>query len=410
MKKQGFLYKTLFIIVNTIIFLNLITYVGTVELIHFPSYFIDLLLFCIFLFIYVKKKMRIPWDNKIFIWLIYYIFINTVAFIASPAGDLEFTYFKIVIFFIFFIIYMVLFFNLDNEELILTKKIMIFLGILASISLIADYIDPGMFFKYFIVSLNYYETGRSASLYLNANIAGGAMVIFLIFTIDVIPKRWRILYITILFIGLFATMSRSNIMIFMLILVIMFFQKKLFIKQLSFLFIGMLVLFLWLSNGGLEYLGEKLEFPVTENMISRVNFFANSKKTDTSDMNEREEVLEAALDMFENSPFLGEGFASTRLWHYPVAPHNTYAMHWAEFGFFGVLILPLLFFLVSIDIYRYGTKKQKQMALLVILFFAFSAIFSHNMLDQQLDVAVLIALSVMGQKSRSKSLLRKNND
>jgi len=394
-------YKTLlFFVVNALIFLNLITYNGIVKLTPFPAYVIDLMLFILFMALYIKKRLSFPWENKIFLWLIYYFVINLIYFVFSEAGPDEFQYLKVIIFYIFFIVYTSLFFNLDDEELTLTRKTLLVIGVIATITLVIDYIDPGFFFKPFLRALSYYEPGRAAATYMNANIAGGAMVLFLIFTIDLIPKKWRFLYIFILFIGLFATMSRSNIMIFLFVLVIMFFQKKLNSKHLSIFFIAFIMFFTWLSNGGLEYLGDKFEFKVTENMINRVNFFTENKKADVSDMQERKMILKAALEMFENKPIFGNGFASTRLWQFPVAPHNTFAVHWAEFGFFGMLIIPLLLYLSTYDIFRYGTERQKQMAILVIIFFTFSCFFSHNMLEQQLDVAALVMLSVMGYKSK----------
>ena len=396
----------LFFFITALIFLNLITYNGIVELTPFPAYVIDFTLFVFFVGLYVKKRIPFPWQNKIFIWLIYYLAVNLLYFIFSEAGTGEFKYLKIVIFYSFFIIYTSLFFNLDDRQLNLTKKVMVPLGIIGSLMLLVDYLNPGIFFKYFIPSSDYYELGRAAATYMNANIAGGAMVLFLIFTIDVIPKQWRFAYIFILFIGLFATMSRSNIIIFLLTVFIMFFQKKLNSRHLMVFLTVFILSFAWLSNGGLEYLGDKFEFKVTENMVNRVNFFTKNKKSDTSDMQERKMILKAALEMFENKPILGNGFASTRLWHYRVAPHNTFAVHWAEFGFLGMLIIPLLLYLSSYDIFRYGTRKQKQIALLVIIFFTLSCFFSHNMLEQQLDVAALVMLSIMGYKSRKNYLAR----
>ena len=395
----------LFILVLSLVFLNLTTYLGSLNLVPFPSYIIDIALFLFFSFLYFKRRLAFPWENKIFIWLAYYLIINIIYFIFSPNGIAEYKYFKLILFFSFFIMYMVMFFALDDDKLSKTSYIMIFLGVIASISLIVDYVSPGYFFTVFGAPLpDSYETGRAASMYLNANIAGGAMVLFLIFTIDSIPRKWRIFYISVLFLGLFATMSRSNIMIFFLVLSFMFFQKKLIGVQISILAIVIVIFFSWLATGGLETLGDTFEFKVTENMKSRVNFFADGKKSDTGDMAERKEVLKAALEMFMQRPVLGNGFATTRTWHHRVGPHNTFAMQWAEMGIWGMLIVPLLFLFSTFDVFKYGSSNQKHIAILVIIFFTFSCFFSHNMFDQQLDIAALVAVSVMGYKSRKKVL------
>jgi len=392
----------IFFIVSAMVFLNLTIYLPIVHIFPLPAYVLDLLIFSAFFLYYIKKKLPFPYQNKLFLWLLLHVVLNTIYYINSPAGPRELVYYKIMTFFIFVFVYLVMFFNMDDGKLSHIRKAMIPLGIVASLSLAYEYIEPGYFIKILSNGHIEYIAGRASAYYLNANIAGGAMVIFLIFTIDYISHRYKILYIFILFLGLFSTMSRSNIMLFFIILIFMFFQKKLHGKHLSILLVGIVSFFLWLSVGGLDYLSEKYDFQVTENMKSRIDFFANSKKSDTSDIGPRTMVLRRALEMFADNPVLGAGYAATRLWQYQWSPHNTFAEHWAEFGILGILIIPLLLYLISIDIFRYGDTNQKQMTVLVIIYFVGACFFSHNMLEQPLNVATLVAISVMGYKARFK--------
>jgi len=392
--------RTIVILGTIMVFLNLTTYFSHLNFFPFPGYIIDILLFSILFLFYVKKRISFPLRNIVLIWIAYFVFINTIYFLFSSTGIEEFAHYKLVLFSLFTMFSLILLFNLDDEELSVTRKTMIFLSLIAALTLGIDYFDPGFF--YFGLDHEFSPLGRATSLYINANVAGGVMVLFLIFGIDFLPRKFRILFISIIFLGLFFTMSRSNIILMFITLAIMFFQGKLHGRQLLLTLMGIMFFFIWLATGGLDTLSDKFDMEVTENMRNRVNFFTDKKHADTSDLNERKQVLKAALEMFMDRPILGNGFAATRLWKYNVGPHNTFATHWAEYGIFGMLIIPMMLFFSSRYIFIYGKKDHKQLALLVIIYFTISSFFSHNMLDQPLQLASVITLSVIGYKAKLK--------
>jgi len=399
--------QLLLIVATVFIFLNLTIYLPIVKIFPYPAYVLDLILFVLLFIFYIKSKIRFPHDNIIILWVMYYIVLNIIYFIVSPSGPDEYKFFKLIVFFIFFIFSMIMLFNLDDDNLSITRKVMVPLAMIATITLGLDFFETGFFINAFQTDLLAFP-GRASGLYLNANIAGGAMIVFLIFTIDLIPKKYRIIYISIIFLGVFFTMSRSNLMILFITIAIMFFQKKLYTRHLLISFTGIIVFFIWLSSGGLDMLGNKYDLEVTDEMVSRVNFFVDSENTNVDDMSERKVVLMAALEMFADNPLFGSGFAATRLWDHKVGPHNTFAAHWAEFGLFGMFIIPLLLFLSTYNIFKYANSEQKQVAILVIIYFITSSFFSHNMLDQPFQVAVIIALATIGYKR--KTLLREDLD
>ena len=159
----------------------------------------------------------------------------------------------------------------------------------------------------------------------------------------------------------------------------------------------------------MDFLAEKYDLQVTDNMRNRVNFFADEKHTDLSDINERKQVLKAALEMFMDKPVFGNGYAATRLWDYYVAPHNTFAMHWADYGLFGVLIIPLLLFFSTYYIFKYGSTEQKQVAIRVIPYFIMACFFSHTILIQPFQLATVIALSTMGYKAKQQYMAQRHH-
>ncbi len=394
-------FKDLILIIGTsMIFLNLTIYLPFVGLFPFPAYIIDLSIFIIVVLFYIKKLLPLPYKNILIIWIIYYTILNISYFIVSPAGAGEFKYLKIFFFFLFMFFSLIFLFSLDNDNLTTIRKTIVFIGVVATIILGIDYFDPGYF--YFGKEIVSYVVGRAAATYLNSNIAGSTMVVLLILGIDMVPKKLRFLFIIVVFLGVFFTMSRSNIMIFLLILFIMLFQKKLYASHLLIVITVITLFFSWLATGGFDTLSDTFNLKVTENMRNRVNFFADNKSSDTHDMDERKEVLKDAINIYLDNPILGKGYASTRLWDHVVSPHNTFAMVWADYGIFGIILIPLMFFFSSYNIVKFGNREQKHLAVLILTYFTLACFFSHNMLEQPAQVASIVILSVLGDKAKNR--------
>jgi len=388
------------VIATILIFGNLTIYLPFVKLFPFPAYLLDLTIFVFIVLFYMKGNLNLPYKNLFIVWILYYSVLNLVYFMASPATDAEFTYFKLFIFFVLMLLSFILLFNLDDEDLTVSRKAIVFMSPIAVLMLGIDYFNPEYF--YFGEEVLSYVVGRAASTYINANIAGGAMVLLLIFGLDMVPKKFRLFFVALLFLGVFFTMSRSNIMIFIIIVLMLLFQKKLHVLQFLTLSITVVSFFLWLSMGGFDVLEEKLNLKVTEDMQNRVEFFVDNKSSDIDDTNERQEVLASALDMYMTNPIFGSGYAATRIWDYQVSTHNTFVMHWADYGLFGVLLVPLMFFFATLNLFRFGTSDQKKLAFLVMVYFTLSSFFSHNMLEQPLQIASIVMLSVIGYKAKKR--------
>jgi len=401
--------KNIIIIISTgLVFLNLTIYLPFVKLWPLPAYTLDLFILITILWYNLKKRVQFPWGNPIIWWIIYDISLNFTYFLFSPAGEEQFLYIKFIFFLLIVLIYLILLFNLDNNQLSISRKTLVFLAPIATITLLIDYFSPAYF--YYGKEIVNYVAGRASSLYLNANLAGTGMLIFFVFGIDMVSKKNRMWFILIIFLGLFFTMSRSNLMIFFLLFIIMIFQKKFFIKDISIFFIVVIIFFSWLGTGGLDYLADNYDLEVTDNMRNRVEFFSHHEAADTHDTDERKEVLTAALDMFMNKPLLGNGFLSTRLWEYNVSPHNTIAMTLADFGLFGLLLILLMLWVTTYNIFKYGQKEERQLAWLFIPFFLLSSSFSHNMLEMPFIVATIVLMATLGYKSKNNFFLEKSND
>ncbi len=387
-----------------IIFLNMLVFIGFAIYFPIPLYMVYVISTALLYAYYLFTKTTISINMYLIGWMIFYLIVYAIYFIGDMASSVAWNIFKYPVFFSFFFVSMSLLYGLDDKNCSLSRKIIAFSGIIGAIMLGIDYFNPGYFAQDLDLEINT-TAGRAAALYMNANIAAAVMNLVLILSIDVIPKKYRLLFIVIIFFGIFFTMSRSNIMIFVIISIVFFVQKKINILGLMVTLISIFIFVTWLSFGGFDYFSKKYDLEVTQNMQDRVAFFKADKNADMSNTNERQEVLQAALNLFMDHPITGVGMGATThgktsLWPYKVGPHNTFAANWAEFGLLGVLFIPLLLFSSTYLIFIGNNKELKQLAVLFILFFVTQSFFSHNMLEQPYQLAAAVMLSIIGVKNR----------
>lgn len=386
-----------------IIFLNTLIFIGYAKYSPIPAYMIYVITTALLYAYYMSTQTKIRINIYLAGWMMFYLSVYGIYFIGDMASSSAWREFKYPLYFSFFLGSMTLVYGLDDKNCSFSRKIIAFSGIIGVIMLGIDYFDPG----YFMQDLNTEDItgGRAAALYGNANIAAAIMNLVLILSIDIIPKKYRLLFIIIIFFGIFFTMSRSNIMIFLALCIVFFAQKKINLLGLMTTIISIFIFATWLSLGGFDYLSENYDLKVSQDMQNRVAFFKADKNTDMSNTNERLEVLKAALNLFMDHPITGVGIGATTggrtfLWPHNVGPHNTFAANWAEFGLLGVLFIPLLLFSSTYLIFIGNNKELKQLAVLFIIFFVTQSFFSHNMLEQPYQLAAAVMLSVLGVKNR----------
>lgn len=391
-----FIRNILIISMNLLVFLNLISYLPTAGFLSIPPYSIYLLMIVVVTVFYYAIKKRIALNIYMMFGIIFYLFVNTVYLLGSDVGLIEISSYKLVIFYLLIAYPLLLVYALDDETLSISRKTIAVSGIIGVLALGIDFLSPG-FFLLNKSSLLEFVPGRAAAIYINANIAGNAMNLILLLSIDVIPKKYRIGFIAVIFLGILFTMSRSNIMIILLLIIIFAIQRKISVKSTFASFFGIIFIFIWLSAGGIELLSKNFEIKITENVKNRVDFFAENNTADTYDTNERKKLLQVALNLFANNPILGTGLAATSpnmsTWPYRVGPHNTFARQWAEFGLIGLLIIPLMLFAASYNVFKGHNTENKQLAVLFSVYFIVASFFSHNMFEQEFQIAGMILIA-----------------
>lgn len=384
------------------IFTNLFYYLPRSNILPIPEYLIHFSLFILMFFVYIYKNLAFS-INRIFIfWYLLYFSINLIYLSITGIGPREFQYIiPIIMILPIFIAYSLLY-GFDDNLLTKTRKSIVIAIIIAVPLLVYDFLFPGFFVDTKLLD------GRAVATYANANIAGAALTLCLILTLDIIPKHLKLLYIFYIFIGVLVTFSRSNIMLFTLILFVLTIQKKLPKKLFIIIISTSIFLFIFFLSGGNKILEQSFGIVLNDNIINRLLFFIDNENSNLKNISERQIVLKAALNMFFDHPVFGNGFAATRIWQYPVGPHNTIALTLAEFGILSIFMVPLLLIVSTYDIFKYGKKINKNLAITFIIYYLYSSMFSHNMLEQAFNYVGIVILLMLGNKDKKDLYVSKN--
>tara|TARA_B110000211_G_scaffold234517_1_gene304535 strand:- start:2704 stop:3891 length:1188 start_codon:yes stop_codon:yes gene_type:complete len=338
----------------------------------------------------LSNKIRIT--KYAYIWASIYIVISTVYFIFSISYIETSVYYKHSVVAALMLILFTLVLQSSTNAIALSRETILYVTIFNCVLLIYDFIQPGFFIP---LDSNLYIDGRGSAMFMNPNIAGTAVLLGLIFTIDIVPKKFRELYLVIILLGVLTTMSRAAISLYLMLLIVYFLKRTVNRKYLSIYF-GIAVASSTLVATSLIGLLQSNNIS-TSNIENRISFILSiGQKGRDASYGERIFVLEKAYEIFINSPLFGAGFAVTRVWDYPQSPHNFYIMGLAEYGLLSLLILPLLFFLVRFK----AQGRTLQIANIFILFMAFNSLFTHNILESTFYIFCFSLMFAMSSKSQ----------
>ena len=381
----------LLIVISTfLMYSNMIVYL--LKMTGIPIYYFLTLIFSAFFLYKILKgdSINIIFSG-LFIWIIYYFMLITIYFILSEPTQESFviyrqTIFAIIVVLVMFSIYM------HDTHLMVTRKTILFTLLLSTVTMFIDFFEPGFFAKPYGL---YYIAGRASGMFMNANTAGTGLLIGLIFSIDIVAKKWRFLVLMFVFLGVTLTFSRASILAYILIIIILTIQKKVELRKIIFMFIVFVFFITSFLTFGIDYLAES--GVNTKNIEDRVTFMESGGKSEKDESQQiREHVFEKALNMFADKPIFGNGYASTQLWDWPESTHNLLVSNWADYGIFGVILIPLLMFFLL----RKSEGDARTVISLFIFIFMFRSLFTHNSLDIYYFITSMSLAMAMNIKSR----------
>jgi O-Antigen ligase len=260
----------------------------------------------------------------------------------------------------------------------------------------------------FAVGVNFYEffhpltfsrdIGRSAGLYLNSNPSAAALVIGMICAQDVVKPRYRLLFVLAAGLGVLLTLSRAGMIGWVTMVVLTSLRRGRRGRRL--LELGLLVLLVvgfvfspWWTELQLNL---EQRGVLTADVRERLDFFSGRTSLDGSAVG-REDAAREAWHMFVRDPLTGAG---TGAFYEPpfeeIGPHNMYLALMVDYGFIGALVLPLLLLAVT-----WGAQGEAQtVAVPFVLFLAFWALFSHNVLEEPYILFALALVACMASTSQ----------
>jgi hypothetical protein len=320
--------------------------------------------------------------KPVFYWICFFLGISLLWLIfMDQSTDVARTTFLIrlsdslFLFLYFFVLY-------DDKDLQTQVRWVLFIAVLIAIfNNIYDIIRPFTFVPF---DNEYSNPGRAAGIYMNANEAGVALVLGMIFTAGLFARKFRAPYVFLVFIGVLTTFSRGAILGWFLVSAILSFQNILNWRQMAAgICLSIIALPLMLSalvqydkkfnqfDG--EYGGVNIE-----NVEDRIEWFFNPVGMRDFSVIERENVAELSWQMFTERPLLGNGLGSTVRWNERSSTHNMYLSYLADHGITGALIFPLL----MLALVWKARGLARQVALPYVAFVLFWSLFSHNVIEE----------------------------
>lgn len=325
-------------------------------------------------------------DRAVLAWSLYYATLTAIGFWISSssltATDEVIGRYRALVFLL--IVVMV---SSGERFHRVSRSAVVAVVIFATILNVIDVIRP----------MTFTETlGRSAGLYQNPNISGGAIGMGVLLGMPVLARAWRPWFLVIAGLGVLLTLSRGSLLAFAATSLILFAGGEVPVRRT--LTIGAVVtvivgLGVWVG-GEAGAVAEALRLSLVESgtLDRLVSIGANSDASSSA----RATVAEAAIAMFSDAPWLGHGLAATLEWRFAESTHNMYLRHVAEYGVGGVFLIPALVYLIA----RRRVARYRFSNYALAVFVMIWALFSHNLLDEWPAVASIgIALSSPRQQT-----------
>jgi len=267
------------------------------------------------------------------------------------------------------------------------------LMVLLPCAVLLDFGYPGLFYP---LDIGGAVLGRAAATFINPTMAGEALLHVFILGSAVIGLRYRGALLLLTGAAILVTFSRSSIIAWGLVLLIMIARGALPRSMAVTATVALAVFALGLGSFE-SYLQSRDDFEgASSNILSRLDFFSNLSFDDDSS-EERASVVKAGWELFLHNPVFGGGAGSTLFWSHRGGTHNQLLMLAAEYGLFGIGLWTWL--LVILWRGRFFAERGLQLAMVFV--FAWMSMFTHQMLDA--DTYWLATFALLSTRAASSA-------
>jgi hypothetical protein len=247
------------------------------------------------------------------------------------------------------------------------------LMVLLPAAVLADFAHPGLFYPPETTGA---VLGRAAATFINPTMAGEALLHVFLLGCVVVGRRWRGPLFLLAGAAVLATFSRSSIIAWAVIFVILIARGAL-PRSMAVATLAALVALVLCLGSFESYLHGRDGFEgASSNIVSRLEFFSNLNFDDDSS-EERAGVIKAGWEMFVRNPVFGAGAGATQFWAHRAGTHSQLVMFAAEYGLFGIGLWAWLLAILWRG--RFVPERGVQVALVFLV--AFMSMFTHQMLD-----------------------------
>lgn len=324
-------------------------------------------------------------------WVVFYTVINLTWIILpnSYASPLNIGNFFIEIMYLSTLAILLFF---DDKNLTIARTAILFVTTISIFNHILELFIPGIFYAEDAITK---ILGRSSGFYGNSTGAGEAIILGMILSYELVPKKLKIFFLLFALLGVIPTFSRAAIAAWFIVVFILAMTQA--IKKKEAITLGVIVLILVAIVLPIfitfldVFLGEG-----AANILGRLDFFSSNSSISDGSSQSRIIVAKAAFGYFSDNPFLGAGHSFTQYWEHSISTHNLYLLHMSEFGLVGLFIYPLL--IMSIIWKASGEAKKTSLAFAVfLLLIGFT---SHNVLNGFHTLLAIAVMSAWAYKSR----------
>lgn len=255
------------------------------------------------------------------------------------------------------------------------------------VAVLLDFARPGLLYP---IETEGAVLGRAAAMFINPTMAGEAILTVFLIGCAVLGMRNRLPLFFLSGAAVIATFSRSSIIAWVLIMLILTIKRSLPKSAVitAALVLGVSLAFL---SSFENYLDSRRELEAaSNNILSRLDFFSSFRFDDDSS-EERADVILAGWELFLQNPVFGAGAGATQFWEHRGSTHNQLLLFAAEYGIFGISMWVWL----VVILWRGRFFMEKGLHFAMVFLFVFMSMFTHQMLDAAsywLATAALISI------------------